>query len=365
MRILAALIALASVAGAESWPSFEQYVRSCTRIVKAKAAGTKDGEMCFELLESWKGKRVRDDEEYRALSGEHGVEVNDGQEIVFFFTNGPRHSTSFPIEDGKLLYASTSEDDDLRRSYTVAEFEERVRILQLPMVATADKQVRLQARGRADGAAGLPLEFELERDSLRWHGSEIYFDEEAVLVEAIVDGEPLPELLAHASVWPWGSPRVQVHGIRSPVRLDRLVIEVGVIRVVESKAYRFEKLALGKSARLSAPPFAFEVEAAESGAMVVCELVRDEQLRAIEKALDTQTLTPMWAFEALLLTDAQSRFLERTEGGGNHRAGAYDYALASAPHAPLPFPLSLSIRIPTKIVKERIRFEFRDFKLER
>ena len=99
--------------------------------------------------------------------------------------------------------------------------------------------------------------------------------------------------------------------------------------------------------------------------MVVCGLVRDEKQRAIEKQLGTRTLTPMWAFNALFLLDSKFRHLHGQEGAVNHRGGAYDYALSDPPGTPLKFPLSLQLAIPTKIKKERIRFEFRDFKLKR
>jgi len=373
MRTLAAVLLLLCSVQGESWETLEQFVRSCPLIVKAKASGTKDREIRFKVLESWKGKSAFKDGEYFAYPGEHGVEVKDGQEIVFFFNffnQSKRHTTSFPIKDGKLLYASTYDADmlsrhPLRRWYTVAEFRERVRILQLPMAATPDKNFRLQARGKAQDAAGTPLEFELERAYLAWDSSQIYFDEDAECVEAFVDGKPLPGLRAHASVWPTGSPRIQLYGLASDKKIDRLVIEFGVIHVVTSKAYHFEKLALGKSREFSAPPFSFQVEAKPAEAMVICGLVRDEKHRAIEKALGTQTLTPMWAFHALSLTDSKFRYLETRAGAVNHRGGAYGYALVDAPRTPLTFPLCLTIRIPTKIKKERIRFEFRDFKLKR
>ena len=66
----------------------------------------------------------------------------------------------------------------------------------------------------------------------------------------------------------------------------RLTIEIGVIHVVESKAYHFEKLAKGKSAELSAPPFAFEVESEANEVMVVCSLVRDKKLTSIRDMRD-------------------------------------------------------------------------------
>jgi len=370
MRTSWILLLLAAASHAESWEPLEQYVRSCTRIVKARAGGKKDREIRFKLIECWKGKPLSKDEEYLTYPGEHGVPEKGADEIVFFFTKEGRHSTSFPVVNGRVQYAATHDADalaakPLRRWYSVAEFKERVEILQLPMAATADKRFRLQSRGFPKGAAGTPYEFEVERAGSPWYGSEVYFDEEQTQVEAIVDGKPVEGLRAHASIWPTWSPRIEVYGLAAGSKVDRLVVVCPVIHVVASKAYDFEKLAMGKSAEFSAPPFTFRVESDAKEAMIVCGLVRDAKLRALEKTLDSQAITPMWAANALYLLDDKFRYLAPLGGAGNHRGFALGFALSDPPGAPLQFPLSLSIRIPTKIKKERLRFEFHDFKLAR
>ena len=361
MRTFAVLLALAAVVSAETWPTLEQFVRQCKRIVVAKADGQKGKELRFRITKVWKGTPLRKGETYCAYPGEHGVPDKGADEVIFFFGESDRHGTSFPIVNGRLLYAETYDDDFLhpksrRRWYTVGEFEERVRILRLPMVATADKQFRLQTRGFAKGAAGTPFEFELERDDRVWDGAEIYFDEAAAAVEATLDGKPLADLRAHASVWPWGSPRILVHGLHPGATLDRLALECTVLRIVEAKAYHFDKLTRGKSEELKAPPFVFTVDADAGGATIDC---------AIEGRNHPHNITPMWALDALSLRDDRFRFLTGQDGAGNHRGFSYSFALARAPRTPLQFPLSLFLRIPTKVEKERLRFEFRDFKLAR
>ena len=127
-------------ARAERWPSLESYVSDCVLIVKAKTVfeGT-DKTVTFRVEESWKGKYAPDllqnttkDGRFVVYKGEHGVNVVDGQEVVFFFTRhnnaatGPlgRHSTAFPVKDGKIVYASTSED--FRREYKIEEFRKAI-----------------------------------------------------------------------------------------------------------------------------------------------------------------------------------------------------------------------------------------------
>ncbi len=134
-----------STSRAELWPTLENYVGRCVLIVKAKTVVDEDGQLTFKVLESWKGKydpsifcRTTRDGRFFATQGEHGVNVRDGQEIIFFFTrhNQPvegkldRHSTAFPIREGKVVYAATNYG--LRKEYTVADFEKVIRSLVNP-----------------------------------------------------------------------------------------------------------------------------------------------------------------------------------------------------------------------------------------
>jgi hypothetical protein len=127
-------------ARAEQWPALEAYVGKCVLVVKAKTVVENDGALSFQVLESWKGKydpkdsdRTTPEGRFFANEGEHGlVDVAAGQEVVFFFTSRNqtpdgklgRHSTAFPVRDGQIVYASTSEG--LRKEYTVAGFKEAV-----------------------------------------------------------------------------------------------------------------------------------------------------------------------------------------------------------------------------------------------
>ncbi len=141
-KLLAAAIAVlvSNAAFAEMWPTFENYVDKCVLIVKAKTVS--DGvekPLTFQVLESWKGqyrpellKNTTPDGRFIEFQGHHGIDVTNGQEIVFFFTRhnqpdeGPMisHSTAFPVKDGKVVYGSTS--DGLRKEYTLAEFKKKI-----------------------------------------------------------------------------------------------------------------------------------------------------------------------------------------------------------------------------------------------
>jgi len=119
------------------WPTLEQYVADCTLIVKTRTI-VEDSKLTFRVLETWRGKfdpkrfrSITRDGRFFADAGEHGVDVVDGQEIVFFFTphNQPdpkklsRHSTAFPIIKGKVIYGKTSEEP---RELTVVAFKRLV-----------------------------------------------------------------------------------------------------------------------------------------------------------------------------------------------------------------------------------------------
>jgi hypothetical protein len=125
---------------AELWPTLEDYVVKCVLIVKAKTIVGQDGELTFGVLENWKGlydpsdfRRTTEDGRFFAGQGEHGVNVFDGQEIVFFFTrdnqasNGKlaSHSTALSIRHGTLVYTSTSENG-LRQQFTVEDFKAQI-----------------------------------------------------------------------------------------------------------------------------------------------------------------------------------------------------------------------------------------------
>lgn len=140
-RLVAAatlILALAGTAGAEMWPTLDKYVSGCVLIVLAETHAEPGGTLTFEVLESWRGDYKpgafaypRPDGRFTASQGEHGVDVVDGQQIVFFFSNHnqpvpgklARHSTAFPVVDGKIVWASTSMD---RHEYSLPEFKKAV-----------------------------------------------------------------------------------------------------------------------------------------------------------------------------------------------------------------------------------------------
>lgn len=124
---------------AEEWPTLPEYVNDCVLIVKARTVVLSNGSLTFRVIENWKGTydpsmmaRTTTDGRFFATPGEHGVNVFDGQEIIFFFTrhnqpNPPllsRHSTAFPIVGGQIIWASTSDSD--RRVYTVRQFQQLI-----------------------------------------------------------------------------------------------------------------------------------------------------------------------------------------------------------------------------------------------
>src|SRR5580765_2286076 len=118
------------------WPPLEDFVKSCVLIVEARTAVVSGDHREFTVSEVWVGTLdllpVNQAGRYVSRQGEHGIAVEEGQEIVFFFnrTNQARdgtlirHNSAFPIRDGRLVYASTS--DDYYCEYTVDEFKKRV-----------------------------------------------------------------------------------------------------------------------------------------------------------------------------------------------------------------------------------------------
>ena len=137
------LLLVASVVSdvrAESWPSLDRYASNCVLVVKARQTGNFSGKennkLTFEVVETWKGRfdprdftRLTPEGYIQAAQGEHGVRVTAGQEIVFFFTrhNQPEgklrtHSTAFPIQNGRIIYASTGEPG-IRQEMSVEELK--------------------------------------------------------------------------------------------------------------------------------------------------------------------------------------------------------------------------------------------------
>jgi len=124
---------------AELWSTLDDYVAKCVLIVKTKTIVERDAALTFRVIETWKGRydpqdfvQTTEDGRFFASQHEHGVDVSDGQDIIFFFTrdNQPvegklsRHSTAFPIRGRKLTYAATS--DWLRQEFTIDEFKKRI-----------------------------------------------------------------------------------------------------------------------------------------------------------------------------------------------------------------------------------------------
>lgn len=146
----------------EFWPPLEGYVEQCVLIVKAKTEVVEYGMLTFRVLETWKGKyspgdfvRTTPDGRFFAGQYEHGVDVTDGQEIVFFFTRQNQliegklshHSTAFPIRDGKITYAATS--DSHKATFPADEFKRQI----LDLVERVEVEVvpEKRVKGFSDG----------------------------------------------------------------------------------------------------------------------------------------------------------------------------------------------------------------------
>ncbi|MHC4953189.1 MAG: hypothetical protein ACYTGZ_04815 [Planctomycetota bacterium] len=359
MRSLLLVALLAASAEAEVWEPLHDYVRRCSLIVRARAIVPEKGGLRFKVLESWKGKYdtslffdfcVNDAGEYLSRAGEHGIDVVDGQEIVFFFSRpkkgekfGP-HTTSFPVVKNTVLYASTSEDDELQKRWHIGEFKKRIRALSLPLATSADKKFRLQCLAIERVGAKATLRFIVESAELSWHPTRFLFAEGAVRVEK----GPLKLSMVHADV----GGELELRGKTDAANLDGLVIEFGILRVKDVKWHRLDKIALGKSAPLVAGPFRVHVEAEKESAMVVCGLARHRPV---------QELDVRWLFAALRIEDHKFQRLVERESGGSHRGGAAGFALE--PKGALAYPLSLAVPVPAKVERERVRFEFARFAL--
>lgn len=352
------LLLLAAAARAELWGPLNDYVRSCPLIVRAKAVDVGKGEIRFRILESWRGAfdaakflpyRVTKRGEYLALPGEHGVEVVAGQKIVFFFgpaTDGKfgPHSTAFPVVDGRVLYASTSDDDDLRRWWDVGEFEARIRALSLPMAAGGG--YKLQCLALEHGRDDWTLHFQLERDTLGWRPSRDLVGEDGV---RLAKGPFEPDMLFAG---PGG--RIELRGKATAARLDGLTIECDLLRATRSFPHVLVARAVGKSTPLVAGPYTLHVETKKESAMVVC---------AVDRKRPVPELDTAWFFAALRLTDAGDRALTATEAAWTERGGATTFALPRK--EALRLPLALVLDLPTTLEASRVRFTFPRFPLDR
>jgi hypothetical protein len=146
-------VLLSSAALAETWLPLDTYVRLCVLIVKCKTE-VKDEKVQYKVDDVWKGKYSPDmfyhrpPDGYLYTSTWHGNDKpTDGREVIFFFTNDNHpswtkgkildHSTSFVVSDGKVVYASTA-DDDLRKEYSVVEFKNAI-------LAVVDAQTKTNA----------------------------------------------------------------------------------------------------------------------------------------------------------------------------------------------------------------------------
>jgi hypothetical protein len=127
----------ATYAYSELWPTLDDYVNKCVVIAKATTIETRDdGRRVFRVDEVWKGNielmPLDQNSHYVEWQGKNGIDVTNGQEIVFFFTlhNQPspdklhRHNASFPVNDGKIIYAVTSEWHP--EEFTLVEFKRRI-----------------------------------------------------------------------------------------------------------------------------------------------------------------------------------------------------------------------------------------------
>jgi hypothetical protein len=158
----AGVLLLAAPGRAETWPSLELYVQWCSLIVKCK---TEVG-VGYRVTETWKGVYDPDLFTHRPPAGYintnnwHGNdEVEDGREIVFFFT--PKdydakldaHSTAFHVKNGRVVYASTSWG--MQREYTVEEFRRAIRSIVRRQAMAVRTGVPAVAGGVA-ASGGLP-----------------------------------------------------------------------------------------------------------------------------------------------------------------------------------------------------------------
>ena len=141
--IVVALVCSQGVSKAEIWSPLDAYVAETVLIVKAKAIIGKDERISFEVVETWKGNYdpknfVQTTPEGRYFSSQGGtglIDISAGQEVILFFTGSGqdtmgklnRHSTTFPVRGGKVIYASTN--DQLRQELPIEDFRARIQEL--------------------------------------------------------------------------------------------------------------------------------------------------------------------------------------------------------------------------------------------
>lgn len=126
---------------AESRPPVEQVVERAVLIVKCETEIT-DQRLSYRVLETWKGEYRPDLMQpeppegylYSGLPVE-GTDAVDGREVVFVFSDNGislgklfRHDDSFPVVNGKVVYATTSRSEVFgdETVYTVDEFKKTI-----------------------------------------------------------------------------------------------------------------------------------------------------------------------------------------------------------------------------------------------
>ncbi|MFN0018787.1 MAG: alpha/beta hydrolase [Pirellulaceae bacterium] len=135
------LLVIAQAAHAESWPTLDKYVDHCTLIVLCETE-LKNDQPLFKVVETWKGKYdLKDFNELLRERAPHANYLPAGlggrkplakQKIVFFFTGDPKKrlydgpSTSFPVREGKLIYAETGDGLEFPKEYTLKQFKAEI-----------------------------------------------------------------------------------------------------------------------------------------------------------------------------------------------------------------------------------------------
>ena len=122
----------------EPWMCMEDYAEKCTLIVKAEIVVKDDDELIFTVMEIWKGDYDTNHllrttkESFFARHRELGVDVEDGREIVFFFTSETEpvagrisgRSRAFPVKGGYVRYPAKS--SQVGELLGLGEFKKRI-----------------------------------------------------------------------------------------------------------------------------------------------------------------------------------------------------------------------------------------------
>ena len=141
--VTAALALLLTSTGsfAESWLPLGPYVKMCDLIILCTTEMA-DDQPVFKVEEVWKGEfKATDFNEFLQARipkpgylpvGFHlhsGRNSYNGQKVVFFFTPAEHKysgsSTSFDVNDGKLIYAETGNPDEVK-VYTLENFKKAI-----------------------------------------------------------------------------------------------------------------------------------------------------------------------------------------------------------------------------------------------